>query len=234
MGEGATILVCSDIHYASDAEKKRINYETNAIDHPVTRTLVRFYRHHFWMRDPFAHNDLLRHVLTPPIEPEIVVANGDYSCDSAFIGVADSAAFESARICLSQLRERYGEKFRPVIGDHELGKISMSGGKGGLRLASWAASRERLGLKPIWTERLGKYLLVGITSSLAAMQVYHHETLADEREEWLELAREHLAELSAEFERLGSEDKVILFCHDPTALPYLFELEAVRRRLPQI
>src|SRR3954465_14816636 len=137
MGQDVTVLVCSDIHYASDAEKARGRYEIQAIDTIFWRTGVRFYRHYIWLREPFAHNELLNHVLNPGLEPDLVVANGDYSCDSAFIGVADPASLESARICLSQLRTRYGGKFRAVFGDHELGKITLCGAKGGLRLASW-------------------------------------------------------------------------------------------------
>ena len=234
MDEGVSVLICSDIHYASDAEKRRIHYETRAIENPLSRLLVRFYRHFIWLRDPFAHNHLLKYVLDPATEPGLVVANGDFSCDSAFIGVADPAACESAGICLSQFRQRYGQKFRPVFGDHELGKITLCGGKGGLSLASWDVSRKKLGLEPIWTQRIGKYVLLGITSSLAAMQVYQHEALPEERSEWLEIAKEHLQKIAHEFNQLKSEDKVLLFCHDPTALPYLLEIEAVRSRLPQI
>lgn len=234
MAESVSVLVCSDIHYASNAEKQRIHYETRAIENPLSRMLVRFYRHFIWLRDPFAHNELLKYVLNPPSEPDLVVANGDYSCDSAFIGVADPAACESAEICLSQLSRRYGQNFQPVFGDHELGKITLCGGKGGLRLASWEVSRNRLGLEPIWTQRIGKYVLIGITSSLAAMQVYQHEALPEERAQWLEIAKEHLEKISSEFNELKAEDKVLLFCHDPTALPYLLEIEAVRSRLSQI
>jgi hypothetical protein len=59
------LLICSDIHYASDAEKARARYEINAISNPLQRIAVRLYRHHLWLRDPFAHNELLQHVLTP-------------------------------------------------------------------------------------------------------------------------------------------------------------------------
>src|SRR5262247_2714741 len=108
MRSGKQLLICSDIHYASAAEKKRINYELAAIENPFQRLVVRFYRRYFWLRDPFAHNALLDQVLTAPVEPDLAIANGDYSCDSAFIGVADPAARESARECLGKLRTRFG------------------------------------------------------------------------------------------------------------------------------
>jgi hypothetical protein len=130
------LLICSDIHYASAAEKKRLHYELAAISNPLQRLLVRWYRHYFWLRDPFAHNELLEHVLNYGGKADLVIANGDFSCDSAFIGVADEAARQSAAECLGRLRGRFKERFRGVFGDHELGKVSLCGGKGGLRLES--------------------------------------------------------------------------------------------------
>jgi hypothetical protein len=228
------LLICSDIHYASDAEKARARYEINAISNPLQRLAVSFYRHWLWLRDPFAHNELMRHVLEPPFEPDWVVANGDYSCDSAFIGVADAAALQSARECLGRLRGRFGERFLPVFGDHELGKISMCSGKGGLRYESLRAARDDLTLKTTWTQRIGNYVLVAVTSTLAALPVYGVEALPEEREAWEETAREHLKEVAAAFESLQPSDRVLLFCHDPTALPFLWEIKAVRDRIEQI
>jgi hypothetical protein len=232
--ERATLLICSDIHYASDAEKERGRFELGAIDQPLIRLLIRFYRHYIWLRDPFAHNELLQHVLHPSLQPDLVICNGDYSCDSAFIGVADPASRESAQLCLGQFRARYGSSFHGVFGDHELGKISMAGGKGGLRLESWRVSRETLALKPLWQETLGKYRLIGITSSLVAMDIFQKEALPEEQAEWLELSREHLAAIDAAFGAVRPEEKVILFCHDPTALPALLEVPELKKRLPQI
>src|SRR5688500_7346124 len=101
------ILICSDIHYACDLEKQRGSYELNAIGNRFQRALVHAYRNHIWLRDPFAHNHLLDRVLNPPLEPDWVVANGDFSCDSAFIGVSDPAALQSARESLGKLRARF-------------------------------------------------------------------------------------------------------------------------------
>jgi hypothetical protein len=227
------LLICSDIHYASAAEKQRRNYELAAISHPLQRLLVRFYRHYFWLRDPFAHNELLEHVLNAPVEPDLAIANGDYSCDSAFIGVADEAARQSARECLGKLRGRFGERFRAVFGDHELGKTSLCGGQGGLRFESLRVAQSELGLKPIWTEQVGRYALVGVTSSLVAMPVYERETLPEERKDWQAAAAEHRAEIERTFENLHAE-KILLFSHDPTALPFLWSLPAVQKRAPQI
>jgi hypothetical protein len=196
MGERIRILVCSDLHYACDLEKKRVDFELNAAANPFQKALLRWYRKHIWLRDPFAHNHLQE--------------------------------------SLGKLRSRFPEKVLATFGDHELGKISLCGGKGGLRLASLEAAQRELSLNPLWTHRLGRYLLLGITSSLAAMPVYLRETLESEREQWREIARQHLHGISAVFDALAPTDRVLLFCHDPTALPYLWEMEAVRKRAGQI
>jgi hypothetical protein len=228
------LLICSDIHYASDAEKKRLHYEVAVIPDPLPRLFVRLYRHYFWLRDPFAHNELLNRVLEAPVEPGLVIANGDYSCDSAFIGVADEPSRQSARECLSKLRNRFGDRFRAVFGDHELGKTSLCGGRGGLRLESFRVAQSELDLQPLWSERIGRYVLVAITSSLVAMPVYERETLPEERPRWRDFSAEHTNAVDAVFDQLRPADKVLLFCHDPTALPYLWSRDSVRRRAEQI
>ena len=234
MEDRAAILIVSDIHYASDLEKERVDYECAVIQNPFLRGLIRFYRYFIWLRDPFAHNHLLERVLNPPFAPDLVVANGDYSCDSAFIGVADPASMKSALECLGQLRARYSPNLRATFGDHELGKISMVGNCGGLRLQSWTVSREELALEPFWTHRIGKYVLMGITSSLVALPVYQKEALPEEVEQWRDLRAEHIAQINAAFENLASDDRVILFSHDPTALPFLYQERPVWGRLDQI
>jgi len=166
--------------------------------------------------------------------PDWVVTNGDYSCDTEFVGVCDAAAFESARQCLTKLRDRFGAKLRSVIGDHELGKISLFGGKGGLRLASWQRATTELGLQPLWQLAIGNYVLIGVTSSLLAFPVYAPEGLPTELTAWNELREAHLNDVRRAFVTLRPDQRVLLFCHDPTALPFLWREEAVRRRLPQI
>ena len=234
MSKAVKVLICSDIHYASELEKQRGSYEINAISSPWQRLLVRFYRHFIWLRNPFGHNHLLERVLNPSFEPDWVVANGDYSCDSAFIGVSDPAAFASAKECLGTLRARYSERFSAVYGDHELGKVSLCSGKGGLRMRSFVVAQNDLSLEPIWTKRFGDYVFIGVTSSLVAMPVFVRETLEDEKAEWQRIACEHIAEVESVFNSLSSSDRVILFCHDPTALPFLAQVQAVRSRYSQI
>ena len=127
MSKSRTILIVSDIHYACDAEKQRRGHEARIIANPLLRGAVKVYRHHVWLRDPFAHNHLLDEFMARADSPELVVTNGDYSCDTEFIGVCDEAAFESARQCLTKLRARFEPRLQSVIGDHELGKMSLFG-----------------------------------------------------------------------------------------------------------
>jgi hypothetical protein len=234
MPDFKSFLVLSDIHFAGSAEKERSNFELQSIDNPALRLLVRFYRRYFWLKDPFAHNHLLQRVLDYPENPDFVVANGDYSCDSAFIGVSDPAAFASAHQCLLNLRNRFHSHFHAVLGDHELGKVSLFGGKGGMRIASWHAASRGLGLQPFWKLQIGNYVWLGIASSLVALPVFEPEILPEEKAEWLDLRQEHMANIQETFKSLESHQRLFLFCHDPTALPFLWEQEDIRVRLHQI
>jgi hypothetical protein len=234
MSRSRTILVLSDVHYACAAEKQRRGHETRIIPNPLLRLTVKTYRHFIWQRDPFAHNHLLDDFLARANAPALVVANGDYSCDTRFVGVSDDAACESARQCLSKLRQRFGSNLRTVIGDHELGKMSLFGGKGGLRLASWQRAQAELQLMPFWQAGIGNYVLLGITSSLVALPVYEPETLPSERDEWRTLRAAHLQEIRRAFAQLKTSQRILLFCHDPTALPFLWDEVEIRARLGQV
>lgn len=230
-----TIAVLSDIHYAGAAERARgEDFELRTIGNPLLRALVQFYRHFIWLRHPLNQAPQLDRFLKEIAPVDFVVANGDYSCDSGFVGVSDPAAFQSAQECLGKLRAKFGDRIRFTLGDHEPGKLSLIGGNGGMRLASWRQATESLGLQPFWNLNLGNYLLMGVSSSLIALPANQPDTLSEEWPEWLKLRAAHLAEICATFDSLKSDQRVILFCHDPTALPFLWREESVRRRLPQI
>ena len=53
------ILLISDIHYASDLERARGDYETRTVSQPLLRYFLKMYRRLIWRRDPFAMNGLL-------------------------------------------------------------------------------------------------------------------------------------------------------------------------------
>jgi len=235
MAQRFEIAIVSDIHYASAAEQARGNdYEFRFIANPLLRVAVRGYRRFIWMRHPLKQGQLLDEFITRAGSPDLVVANGDYSCNSAFVGVSDEAACQSARDCLEKLRRRFAPNFRATVGDHELGKISFFGMQGGMRLASWERSIGDLGLEPLWRVDLGRYTLIGMTSSLAALPVFEADALREELPEWQRLREQHISEIRETFARLTPDRRVILFCHDPTALPFLWREETVRAKLPQI
>jgi hypothetical protein len=58
--------------------------------------------------------------------------------------------------------------------------------------------------------------------------------LPAEQGEWQELRREHLEDIRRGFSALKPSQRVLLFCHDPTALPFLWREPAVREKIPQI
>jgi hypothetical protein len=228
------VVILSDVHYAGPSEQARGWTETAVISNPLLKLAAWSYRYFFWRRDPFAHNHLLDRFLEQAPRAEAVVANGDYSCDTAFVGLCDDPSHESASLCVARLREAYGTRMHLTIGDHELGKMSLFGRRGGLRLASWHRTVGDLGVPPFWSLELGANVLVGVTSSLLALPVYAPEVLPAEAAEWNRLRDAHRVRVSEFFSNLGSQQRVVLFCHDPSALPFLFEDPAVRSRLGQI
>ena len=229
------IGVVSDIHYASAAERARGNdYEFRAIDNILLRLFVRMHRRFIWLHEPLNQNHLLDRFLNEAAAFDHVIANGDYSCNTAFVGMSDDAACQSARECLEKLRKKFGAKLRANFGDHELGKTSFFGGLGGMRLASWQRARQDLGLEGFWELEIGRYVLMGVVSSLIALPVFESDTLPQERREWERLRAEHLAEIREAFANLDRGRSVILFCHDPTALPFLWHDEKVNQNLSQI
>jgi len=120
-GARSTVLIVSDPHFACGAERARGKYEIAGIINPSrvfsfafggtsSGCEIRLRITIYWT------------ILERAGEPDLVVANGDYSCDSAFIGVSDPASRQSAAECLSKVRGKFGEKLLMTLGDHELGK----------------------------------------------------------------------------------------------------------------
>ena len=148
--------------------------------------------------------------------------------------MSDDAACQSVLECVGKLRQRFGDKLRANCGDHELGKLSLFGHYGGMRLASWRRAREEVGLDPFWRLEIGRYVLLGCVSSLVALPVLLPDTLPAERPEWESLRAKHLAQIRHAFDAVQPGQRILLFCHDPTALPFLWQEQSVRARLPQI
>lgn len=234
MSGPVTLLVVSDIHHAAAVERSRQGYEIACAPNWPVRQLVRAYRGCVWLRDPLGTGAFLEEFLIRSGEPDLVIANGDFNADTRFVGVSDDAAFASAEECLGKLRARFGERLHATIGDHELGKVSLVGGHGGLRLASWPRVTAGLGLRPFWRHEWGRHVFLGVTSTLLSLPVFEREMLPGERAEWEALRAKHLEEVRAAFAGLSPHQRVLLFCHDPTALPFLARQPEVRDRLGQI
>ncbi len=229
------IAVVSDLHYAGPEERARGNdYEYRDLANPVVKALLRFHRRHLWLRNPLDRGYLLDRFLTAAQSADYAIANGDYSCDSAFIGLCDDASFHSAQACIGAIRARFGNRAAFAYGDHELGKASLGGAQGGLRLASFHRAEQQLGLPPFWKLEIGVYTCMGFASTLVGLPVFMKDAPPAELPEWEQLRQEHLANIRAAFSSLTPNTKVLLFCHDPTALPFLWREEAVRSRLAQV
>ncbi|PWU16023.1 MAG: hypothetical protein C5B50_14210 [Verrucomicrobia bacterium] len=230
-----TLGILSDIHYASAPERAQgTDYEYRNLSNPLLRHAVRLFRTHIWMHDPLGHNHLLDRFLDDATGFDYVIANGDFSCNCEFLGVSENGAFQSASECLGKLRQKFGEKFYAVCGDHELGKLSSFGRKGGLRLASWKRATEELRLQPFWKLTLGSYVLIGIVSTITALPVFEPDMDPAEKPDWEKLRHQHLTAIRDAFVALKPEQRVLLFCHDPTALPFLWEDQTIRSKLAQV
>ncbi len=229
------LLLLSDIHYAGPAETARGgNYEMEAISNTRTRFLARAYRHWFWMRNPLDRTPQFHAFLRQPIEADHVIVNGDFAMDSGFIGVSDPACLESARICLDALAQKFGDRLRLVLGDHELGKRTLFSNRGNMSLESWKLAIEHLRIHPFWQINEGCYVLMGVTSSLITLPAHSADILPEDQIEWQKLRVNHLDQIRKAFSSLEPNQRVLLFCHDPTALPFLAAEREIRDRLGQV
>lgn len=234
MKEFFKILLVSDIHYACEAERQRRDFEDRGVPNPLLRPIARMYRRFVWLRDPLNHYDKFYKFLEKSPNSDLCVALGDFTCDTAFVGVSDDVTFASAKECVDKLRSKFGKNFKAVIGDHELGKLSLFGGVGGLRLESYYRVLNGLKIEPYWQYFIGNYILIGITSSVVAMPIFISETLQNESEKWRDLHEEHLKVICEYFKQVESDRKIILFCHDPSALSILGEIPLIREKFEHI
>lgn len=234
MGKRRRILVLSDVHYACAAEEARGEFEIDAVEHPVARAWVTAWMRFIWMRRPGPQNLLLDRFIRESGDADLVVANGDHTINSAFVGLSDPASLESAETCLTKLRDQFGDALHATIGDHELGKNGFAVSHGGMRLESFRLAREKLGLKPCWRTDLGRYSLIGVTSSLLGLPLFESEFLGEEAEGWRSLAEEHVREVADTFRSIPEDSRILLFCHDPSALPFLLSAPGIQDGLRKI
>ncbi len=228
------LAVISDIHHAGPLEAAGGHPRAGLTRNPLANAFMHAWDHWFWMRDPFAHNAMLDDFIAQVPATHRVVANGDYACDAACVGMADAAAVESASLCLGKLRAAFAGRLQTVLGDHELGKKSFIGGRGGLCLEAWHVATGGLQLKTLWIERLGNLVLLGVTSSLVGLELLRRDAPDADWPDWQRLRAEHIAAIADVFRSLNPSERVVLFCHDPSALPFLLDVPEVAGRKDRI
>ena len=228
------LLIVSDLHFASAGEKIRQHSDQAAASNLVQKLITRIWGHYFWLRSPCDHNHRLAEILKLEPERDWLIANGDYTVDNAFVGVSDNASHESAAECISQIRAAAPGRTLLNIGDHDLGKKSLFGGEGGLRIKSLERMTQSLGVPLVWNREIGPRVMIGIASSVAALPVFEEEILPEEKASWNEVRHDLLSQVRRIFEQLSPLQRIILFVHDPTALPALFQEPSVRARLSHI
>lgn len=231
------LLVISDLHWACAEEQARAGHESRAVQNPFLRLAAICWRRWVWLATPHGHNHHVAAILqrTGVGAADWYLANGDFTLDTAFVGVSDEAACVSAGECLSQLRAAWGSRLLTTIGDHDLGKMSLFWGAGGLRRRSLERCESDLGLSRFWVQPGGDgVVLIGVTSTLAAWTLFAEETPVEERAWWREQQHRHLAQINHAFSGLTPGQRVVLCCHDPSALVFLYALPEVRQRLGQL
>ena len=235
-GNSFHIAIVSDIHYAAAAERARCarHEQWQRVKNPAARTAGRLFHYFIWLRHHGAHNHRLDQFLQAVGQPDAVIANGDFANDTHSLGVSDAATFASAAECLGRLRHAFAGKFFATLGDHDLGKSGMFASPGITSLASWQRAVDGLRLEPFWRVQLGNYVLLGVTSSLIALPVFQSDLLANEIGAWEQLRNQHLQSIRAAFARLQPDERVLLFCHDPTALPFLGREPLIQAKLAQV
>jgi len=235
MSRRVRLAILSDIHFAGPQERAvGDDYEHRVIANPLLRFALRQYRRHIWLRYPLQQNGQLDRFIAEVPEVDYAIANGDYSCNTGAFGLSDEAAMESAQECVGKLRTKFGAGLRLSFGDHELGKLRLAGTRGGLRLESWRRGVAELGVQPFWKLELGRCVVLSCTSTLLALPVFAADMLPEERTTWEKLREEHFAEVRAAFAAVRADQRIILFCHDPTALPFLWRDAVVRGKIPQV
>ncbi len=207
--------------------------------HPVRRHLrqgLHRVRRRLWNAHPEWREEAFLKALghVGEFDPDWVIANGDYGGDHGGVGVSDDATFESAHGVIRAIRRRFRDRCRFVFGDHDLGKYSTLLRGGGIRLSSLERGEKRLGIPSFWHEVDEDFHLIGVNSSLFTLDQFLPEALVHEIPEWERRRTRHHEEVSQAFSSLPARARVLLFCHDPSALHTLSHLPAVRERLGQV
>jgi hypothetical protein len=236
------LAVLSDFHVLGPGELEKSEHAHQQLGvglDPIRRTWRRgLYRvrRRLWNTHPeLRHAAFLKAVTEiDEYDPEWIIANGDYGGDTGGIGLSDAHTFESVSGVVDMLRERFEKRIRFIFGDHDLGKYSTVLREGGIRLESLELGEKKLGIPSFWHEIDDDIHLIGINSSLFTLDLFLPEALVDEIPEWRRRRDEHIAQVSHAFDGLPKNARVLLFCHDPSALAALSQVPVVIGRLSHI
>lgn len=236
------LAVISDIHMVGPAELALANesYEylrqhpspvARAVRSSLYRVRRRFWNGHLkWRQTAFLR--ALDEVAEQ--RPDWLIANGDYGGDFGGTGLSNGATLDSARVVVDTIRSRFPERSRFIFGDHDLGKYSTVLREGGIRLHSLDVGERQLRISSFWHEVDECYHLIGVNSSLFTLDLFLPEALAEEIPEWQRRRAAHIEQVTRAFSELPSRGRVILFCHDPSALAVLSRIPVIARRLHQV
>ncbi len=236
------LAVISDIHVLGPSEHERDREVLAALGahrgwaRRTWRHVLHRIRRRFWNWHP----ELRRACFLKALEemhayhPDWVVANGDYGGDAVGVGLSDEATYESAAGVITLIREVFPDRCHFIFGDHDIGKYSTGMRQGGIRLASLDRGEQQLGIRSFWHEQVDGVDLIGINSSLLTLDHFLPEALVEEIPEWHQRRAAHEAQLTATFGELAPDARVILFCHDPSALSLLIGNPAISERRAQI
>lgn len=236
------LAVISDVHVLGPTEIARANQsfaslrdDPHALRRKWRRGLYRVRRRLWNGHLEWRHTAFLRALEeVEDVQPEWVIANGDYGGDYGGVGLSNEATYDSAALVVRLIRQRFPERARFVFGDHDLGKYSTVLRSGGIRLDSLERGESQLGIPSFWHEVDEGVHLIGVNSSLFTLDLFLPEALAADVPELKRRREAHLAQVREAFERLPARAEVVLFCHDPSALDFLARLPVVQRRLPRV
>lgn len=236
------LAVISDLHVMGPGEHAQSLESVSFLGHGLPRWRGQLrrglngFRNQFWHSDADSRQACFHRALEKLAEyqPDWVVVNGDYGGDHRGVGLSDDHTFESVSLVLDIVRAEFPGRVLLVFGDHDIGKYSTIHRHGGIRLKSLARGEEDLGISSFWDRRLEGVRLVGVNSSLLSLHLFLPEALPEEIGEWERRRRRHLKQIRETFGGLPAGERVILFCHDPSALAELDKLPEVRRRLAQV
>ena len=239
---GVKLAVISDIHILGPMEMEAAAQAHSGIGHglhPIRRKWRRGLhrvRRRLWNGHLEARVPAFRHAMARLLEydPDWIIANGDLGGDYGGVGLSDDATFESVGVVVKMVRELFADKGLFVFGDHDLGKYSTALRGGGIRLHSLERGEKQLGIPSFWHKKDEDFHLIGVNSSLFTLDFFLPEALAHEIPEWQRLRAEHIERVSHAFDGLPKNARVVLFCHDPSALTALAQVPVVQKRMSHI